>query len=101
VKIINPEKKTEFIVREVHSYHDKFESIGVMKVKLMEEFSENVPKTLDFNVGYLAGKQNTKYWLMCQVDLNGMYKSLKTNNTYCCGAMLTSLKQKLKNKLKN
>ena len=55
-EIINPEKK-EFIVREVHSYHDKFESIGVMKVKLMEEFSENVPKTLDFNVGYLLANK--------------------------------------------
>ena len=71
-----------------------------MKVKLMEEFSENVPKTLDFNVGYFAGKQNTKYWLMYQEDLNGMYKSLKTNNILLC-VTLTSLKQKLKSKLKN
>ena len=74
VKIVNPEKKTDFIILEMHSYHDRFESVGVMKIRMMEEFSEHVPKTLEFNVGYFSGRQSAKYWLMCQEDLNGMYK---------------------------
>ena len=31
----------------MHSFHRKFESIGVMKLKLMEEFGEQVPETLE------------------------------------------------------
>ena len=62
----------------MHSFHDRFESVGILKLKLMEEFKENVPKSLEFGVGYFSGRQNAKHWLMCEEDLKGMYKSLKS-----------------------
>ena len=47
-----------------------------MKVKIIEKFRELVPQTLEFHVGYFLGKQSTKYWIMCEEDLNAMYKSV-------------------------
>lgn len=69
VKIINPVKKSDFIIRDIHSFHGKFQSIIEVKVKLMDELGILLPETIDFKVGYFYGKQSTKYWLMCQKDL--------------------------------
>ena len=45
-----------------------------MKVKIIEEFKELVPQTLEFQVGYFLGKQSTiLYWIMCEEDLNAMF----------------------------
>ena len=79
-KIINPDKRSDFIVRELHGFHSQFDSITGLKVKLMDQFSENVPPTTEFQVGYFTGKQSTKHWLMCQADLDQMNKTLKTSN---------------------
>jgi len=48
--------KTDFIIREMHTYHDRFES-------LMEEFKEHVPKNLEFGVGHFK----TKYKVLAHV----------------------------------
>ena len=47
-----------------------------MKVKIIEEFKELVPQTLEFHVRYFLGKQSTKLWIVCEEDLNAMYESL-------------------------
>lgn len=47
----------------------------------MDEFSEYVPATTEFQVGYFSGRQSTKYWLMCQADLDQMNDVLKTGTT--------------------
>ena len=39
-------------------------------------FGNLVPETIDFKVGYFFGKQSTKYWLMCQEDIETMNKNL-------------------------
>ena len=70
----------------MQSFHRKFESIGMMKLKLMKEYGEQVPETLEFRVGYFSGKQCTKYWLMCQDDLDVMYRS--TNKEVKCNILL-------------
>ena len=76
VKIINLAKKTVFVMRDLHRFRGRFESLTSMKVKIMEEFKELIPEKLDFLVGYFIGKQSTKYWIMCEEDLNAMYKLL-------------------------
>ena len=38
----------------------------------MNEFQSMLPETSDFNIGYLVGKQSTKYWLMCEKDSSNM-----------------------------
>ena len=45
----------------------------------MEEFGSLLPETLDFKIGYIFGKQSTKYWLMCQKDLENMNESLSNS----------------------
>lgn len=48
-----------------------------MKVKLMEEFDDQVPPTTRFSVGYFAGRQSTKKWLVTQEDLTAMCAELR------------------------
>lgn len=40
----------------------------------MDEFGPLLPPTTDFQIGYFGGRQSTKYWLMCQEDLDNMNK---------------------------
>ena len=79
VKIINP-SKSDFIIRTLHHFRGKFDSILALKMKLMESFPNNVPTTTDFQVGYLEGKQSSKRWLMCSEDLESMYSLVWQGN---------------------
>lgn len=45
VKIINPVKKKDSIVRDMRRFGGKFTSIVDLKVKLMEEFENQIPPT--------------------------------------------------------
>ena len=64
VKIIDPEKKGNFIVRELHHFDEKFDSVPMMKSKLISEFGDQLPETDDFGVGYFIGKQSAKHCLV-------------------------------------
>ena len=59
VKIINPRRKSNEIVRYLH-YHSRFNSATNLPVKLIEEFKGLVPDKLSFNVGYLEGQQHNR-----------------------------------------
>ena len=60
----------------------KFESIVGLKMKLMDEFGPLLPPTTDFQIGYFSGRQSTKYWLMCQEDIDNMNRCVdKTKGT--------------------
>ena len=49
----------------------------------MDELGTLLPETIDFKVGYLFAKQSTKYWLMCQKDLENMNQNLsKSKGSY-------------------
>ena len=95
MKIISPLKKSDFIMRELHHFHGKFDSVTSLKLKLMDEFGELVPATTDFQVGYFRGKQSTKYWIMCQEDLDMMNDSLRKGKPnillWCDGRSANSL----------
>ena len=66
-------------MRELHDFHSHFDSITSLKLKLMDQFSEYVPSTTEFQVGYFTGKQSSKHWLMCQADLDQMNETLKAS----------------------
>ena len=51
LKIINPNKKSDFIIRDVHYFSEKFATILDMKEKIVEEFKDELPETTDFKVG--------------------------------------------------
>ena len=55
-----------------------------MKVKLMEEFGEQVPATTSFKLGYFSGRQSQKSWIMCQEVIDEMYRVTNTDVVLWC-----------------
>ncbi len=90
LKIINPNKKSDFIIRDVHHFSEKFATILDMKEKIMEEFEDELPETTDFKVGYFYGKQFAKRWIVTQEDLNAMYKTGKDKILLWADALVTA-----------
>ena len=74
VKIINPHKKSEVIVRQLNKFTSKFESVLDIRLKLIDECSEHVPNTVDYNVGFYEGSKQTKVWIVTDADLQTMYR---------------------------
>ena len=60
MRIINPAKKKENVVRDLRNFSGKFSSIVELKAKLIEGLQKQVPSTLNFSVGYFEGRQSTK-----------------------------------------
>ena len=58
-----------------HNVSDKFDSVNGLKLKLMDSFSEYVPSSPTFQIGYLEGRGNQKRWIVKQEDLRVMYES--------------------------
>ena len=78
VKIINPAKKNNVSVQYLNNHSTKFETVNALRIKLIEAFQEGVPNTLDFNVGYYEGSQQSKVWLVVSDDLKkGCTKSIR------------------------
>ena len=75
MKIINPKRKSDFIVRMWHSAKHAFKSPTELKVGLMESFPGEVPSTTSFQVGYLESPGSTKRWLVEDRDLIALYNS--------------------------
>uniref|UniRef100_A0A1X7VUS6 Uncharacterized protein n=1 Tax=Amphimedon queenslandica TaxID=400682 RepID=A0A1X7VUS6_AMPQE len=74
VKIINPLKKSEIIIRELHNFHLKFESFGEITLKLPAKFEDQLPsKGNDFNIGYYDGPHHAKVSLISSDDLSSLY----------------------------
>ena len=71
------EKGAKPIVRQVHRLKSKVSSITQLKASLIDEFSDEVPNTLDFEVGWYEG--NSKKWLVVQEDLGTMYSKCTGN----------------------
>ena len=73
VKLINPTRKKDSIIRELRKFHGRFKSVMEMKIRLMDELEEHMPETTKFSLGYIEGRQSTKRWICCEDDLNAMY----------------------------
>ena len=68
VKIINPKKKSDFVVRRWHGVTKVFRAPAVLKVKLHEFFPNDVSASSNLQVGYLEG--NHKRWIFEERDLS-------------------------------
>ena len=77
VRIINPKKKSDFVVRTWHDASETFDSPRSLKLKLMESFPDDVPDHVSFQVGYFEGKNSTKRWIVEPRDLQSMYSVLE------------------------
>ncbi len=75
VKIFNPQKRSKFIVRQLHHFKGKFSSIEHVQEVLCDELDEEVPDEENkYNImGYFEGRHQTKRWLASKEDLNTMY----------------------------
>ena len=73
VKLINPARKKDSIIRELRKFHGRFKSVMELKIRLMEELEEHMPETTKFSLGYIEGRQSTKRWICCEDDLRAMY----------------------------
>ena len=50
VKIINPQKKSDFIVLTWHQMTEKFQTPSELKERLIKSFSDRVPSHQDFHI---------------------------------------------------
>ena len=86
VKIINPMKKSDVVVRQLHNVTTKFDSVSAIRVRFMEELKEHVPITADFDVGFFEG--TTKLLMVSTEDVNSMYLKYKNGGPimlWCTG----------------
>ena len=89
VRIINPKKKSDYVVQAWHDVRGQFDTPDSLKEKLVEHFPNDLPTSLQFKVGYFEGRGSTKRWIFEAHDLQTMYSSAdkgsKTINLWCEG----------------
>ena len=93
VKIINPTRKSDVILRQLNRFTAMFESPTDIRMKLIDEFGEQVPNTVDFTVGYFEGSQQAKIWIVSADDLQTMYQKYPSGGNitlWCDGRQATS-----------
>ena len=73
VKIINPHRKSNMIVRYLHNFNSRLESAVALRMKIVEEFKDVVPDSLNLSVGYFEGQNHSKIWLVTKEDFSTMY----------------------------
>ena len=52
--MINPNKKSDYIVRDLHCFHGKFDT-------LMDEFGNLLPPTTEFQFGYFSANSQPRF----------------------------------------
>lgn len=75
VRVINPQSKRDYMDLTWHDMTEMFDSVVKLKENLIESFPEYVPSTLDFQVGYLEGRNSQKWWIVRSADLEKMYEA--------------------------
>ena len=78
VKLINPVRKKDSVIRELRKFRGRFKSVTEMKIRLMEEFEEQMPETTKFGICCIEGRQSTKHWICCDDDIDAMYTAYAT-----------------------
>ena len=56
VKIINTEKRSDFVIRELHSYQRRFDSILEIKMAIKNEFKDCVPSDNSFKLATFSAR---------------------------------------------
>ena len=75
VKVINPVKRSKFVVRQLHHFSGKFKSVHEVRSVLCAELNDVLPEEdSDFSVGYFEGRHQMKRWLVTSEDLNKLYQ---------------------------
>ena len=61
VKIFNPTKKRDFVVRQLHHFNGKFTCVQHVKEVLLREYKNEIADNA--NLGYFEGRSHTKRWI--------------------------------------
>jgi len=78
VKIFNPQKKSKFVVRQLHQHNLHFMSVTEIKETLTDELDIKVPDVeCDYSIGYYEGRYQKKRWLANGEDVALMYQKYK------------------------
>lgn len=83
IKIINPSKKSDVVVRHLHDCYTRFESSVTLHAMLIERFGKQVT-LISLDVGYYEGSQHSKIWLYSASDLEAMYQKYPGDITLWC-----------------
>ena len=101
VKIINPSRKSDTVVRHLYGFSSRFESVIGVRAKLMGNFEDQVPHSVSFDVGYFEGQQHSKVWLYSNDDLKAMYTKYPTGEiTLWCDGKSDSEQSSVRGKRK-
>ena len=74
MRIINPKKKSDVTTRMLHHFHSKFDSVLMLRIKMVEELKDVIPDTTTFKVGYIIEvPKTTKMSIATIDDINAMY----------------------------
>ena len=77
VKVINPTKRSKFVVRQLYHFSGRLKSVHEMRSVLCAELDEVLPDDdSDYSVGYFEGRHQTKCWIVTTEDLEVMYQPL-------------------------
>jgi len=87
VRVINPSKKTDYVVRQIHPFHSKFVNVFQLRSTLVDELKEQVPDSTTFRVGYLEGLKN-RMSVVSNDDIKAMYDSQGCDITLWCDARI-------------
>ena len=70
VTILNsPARNKKLITRQLHHYSGRFVSVTDMRVRILEELGDDLPKTIDFDIGCYE-KRSARCWLVTTEDVN-------------------------------
>ena len=69
VRIINPEQRSRFVTKIWHHVRDRFNSLDLLKLRLIETFEDKLPPLSELELGYLEKKTNAKRWIEDRDDL--------------------------------
>ena len=88
VKLINPRRKKDFVVRHWHGVNCVFKSSEALRRKLVESFPSELPhsKGIAFQIGFFGPPNNSKRWIFDDRDLTVMYSSVESGskiNLWC------------------
>jgi len=72
---INPNKKSDFVLLHLHQHHSKFSTVTASRISMIDEFDDQVPDSVKFNVGYFDGRHQMS--LFNREDLSLMYSKYK------------------------
>ena len=77
VTILNSVKHNKkAVTRYLHHFSDKFRSVTDLRVRLLEELSDDLPGMIDFDVGYYESR-SSKLLVVTSDDLKQMYEHFK------------------------